>query len=201
MSRKHGLFLHKQANQNGSLASSHEHSWALRRKRIKKSKKNNCFRIRFLRWMVVSHLQKFICTSLVLWWMVEGVKDKTERTNKDQELIWIFYTWVGFFFFFKCRLWWTTNTSGNSFDWEVMWRCWEEKDLWSWAGQCGKDTPTSCWKTTKQPSSEKKKNEHPQLPWHCSTQIQPQVSQTLEAVLKLPGKDYKCWLQFVGKGN
>lgn len=47
--------------------------------------------------MVVSHLQKFICTSLVLWWMVEGVKDKTERTNKDQELIWIFYTWVGFF--------------------------------------------------------------------------------------------------------
>lgn len=148
MSRKHGLFLHKQANQNGSLASSHEHSWTLRRKRIKKSKKKNCFWIRFLLWMVLSHLQKFICTSLDLWWMVEGVKDKTERANKDHELIWIFYTWVDFFFSN------TVNLSSNvdcdelqtllgvlliAVDWKVMWRCWEGKDLWSWAGQNGKD--------------------------------------------------------------
>lgn len=106
MSRKHGLFLHKQANQNGSLASSHEHSWALRRKRKKKSKKNHCFWIRLLRWIVLSHIQKFICTTLDLWWMMEGVKDKTERINKDHELIWIFYTWVDFFFH-------TVNLSSN----------------------------------------------------------------------------------------
>lgn len=206
-SRKHGLFLHKQANQNGSLASSHEHSWALRRKRKKKSKKNHCFWIRFLRWIVLSHIQKFICTTLDLWWMMEGVKDKTERTNKDHELIWIFYTWVDFFSH-------TVNLSSNvgreepQAVLEVLFNSrWLKGDVKVLRGKGSLELSRPVWKghanilleTTKQQSS--KTLECPQLPWNCSTQIRPKVSQTLEAALKLPVMDYKCWLQFLGKGN
>lgn len=87
---------------------------------LENQKKNHCFWIKFLRWIMLSQVQKFICTSLDLRWMMEGVKDKTEGKIKDEELIWVFDLWVDFFFpycefIIKCRAWQTADTFGSSF--------------------------------------------------------------------------------------
>lgn len=105
-------------------------------------------------------------------------------------------------FIFKSRLWWTANTYGSSFNSYLF-----KGDVKVLRGKGSLELSRTVWKghtnilleTTKQQSS--KTPGVPSAPLTLQHTNSALGLTNTGAVLKLPVKDYKCWLQFLDKDN